>query len=75
MLRFLCYKVGQNPIVINSFKVKNNIVKSSVRWELFFKSLPTNMKKQILNLKLDENDINDYETKMALMYVNKSYGD
>jgi hypothetical protein len=75
MFRFLSYKINQNPIVINSFKVKNNLVRSSVRWELFFKSLPINFKKQIIDLKLDDNDIDDYETKMALMYVTKSYGD
>ena len=75
MLRFLCYKINQNPMIINSFKVKNNLVRSSVRWELFFKSLPINFKKQIIELKLDDNDIDDYETKMALMYVTKSYGD
>jgi len=75
MLRFLSYKINQNPIIINSFKVKNNLVRSSVRWELFFKSLPINYKKQIIDLKLDDNDIDDYETKMALMYVTKSYGD
>lgn len=75
MFRFLSYKINQNPLVINSFKFKNNLVRSSVRWELFFKSLPINLKKQIIDLKLDDNDIDDYETKMALMYVTKSYGD
>jgi len=57
----------------NIYKPKNNLVRSDIKWEIYFKSLPISYKKQIIKLKLDDRDINDYETKMALMYVHHSY--
>ncbi len=59
--------------LVQYMKPKNNIIRSNVKWEIYFKSLPNSMKKQIIELKLDDNNINDFETKMALMYVHHSY--